>query len=141
MSDPRSAVLKFLQEFWGETKPLQDDSDLFGELGIDGDDAFEFIDKFTVTFGIDASNYRWYFHHGEEGQNLGGLFFAPPYRCVDHIPVTLKTLIGAVETKLWPITYPDHKLPRVRWDLRLNQAFALLAFGGLALWLWQRFGR
>lgn len=139
MDDARAAVLGFLREFCGKTKPLPDDADLFDKLGIDGDDAFEFIDRFATTFDANAENYRWYFHHGEEGQNIGGLFFAPPYRRVARISITLKTLIEAVETKTWPITYPDHELPKVRWDIRFNQMFAALAFGGMALWLWQRF--
>jgi hypothetical protein len=139
MNDARAAVSEFLREFWGETKLLSDDADLFDKLGIDGDDAFEFIDRFAAKFGVEASNYRWYFHHGEEGHNIGGLFFAPPYRRVAHIPITLSTLIEAVERRTWPIVYPDHELPRVRWDIRFNQIFAALAFVALALWLWQRF--
>lgn len=139
MPEARAAVLDFLREFWGETKPLSDDADLFDELGIDGDDASDFMDRFAGKFDVKADNYRWYFHHGEEGINFGGVFFAPPYRRVRHIPITLKTLIEAVETNAWPIVYPDHKLPKVRWDIRFNQAFAALSFGGLALWLWYRF--
>lgn len=141
MTDTRAAVLDFLREFWGEIKPLSDDADLLGELGIDGDDAFEFMERFASKFDVEAGNYRWYFHHGEEGQNIGGLLFAPPYRRVDDIPISLNTLTEAVETKRWPIDYPAHELPSVRWDIRFNQVFALLAFGGLALWLWQRFVR
>jgi hypothetical protein len=139
MSKTRSAVLGFLRDFWGEAEPPEDDADVFVKLGIDGDDAFEFIDRFVAKFEIDASSYRWYFHHGEEGFNIGGLFFRPPYQGVDHIPITLNILIKAVETKSWPIDYPQHQLPLVRWDLRFNQAFALLAFGGFAVWLWWRF--
>lgn len=141
MSDARTAVAEFLRDFWGDTKPLSDDADLFATLGIDGDDAFEFMDKFAAKFEIEASNYRWYFHHGEEGTGIGGLFFAPPYRRVDHIPISLNTLTEAVETKRWPIDYPAHELPSARWDIRLNQVLALLALGGLALWLWHRFVR
>jgi hypothetical protein len=118
----------------------EDEADLFGRLAIDGDDGFGFMNWFDETFDIDMSAYRWYFHHGEEGYNIGGLFFAPPYRRVPRIPVTLKTLIEAAETKRWPIVYPEHELPKVRWDIRFNQLFAALAFAGLAVWLWQRFG-
>jgi len=58
MNDARAAVLDFLREFWGETKPLSDDADLFNKLGIDGDDAFEFIDRFATAFDVEAGNYR-----------------------------------------------------------------------------------
>jgi hypothetical protein len=141
MTDARAAVLDFLREFRRETKPLSDDADLLDELGIDGDDAFEFVHRFASKFDVEAGNYRWYFHHGEEGQNIGGLFFAPPYRRVEHIPISLNTLAEAVETKRWPIDYPAHDLPSVRWDIRFNQVFALLTFDGLALWLLLRFVR
>jgi len=141
MTDTRAAVHDFLREFWGEIKPLSDDADLLEDLGIYGDDAFEFIERFVSKFDVRADSYRWYFHHGEEGHNIGGLFFAPPYRRVEHIPISLETLIEAVETKRWPIDYPAHQLPNVRWDLRFNQIFALLAFSGLSLWLWQSFHR
>ena len=117
----------------------EDEADLFGGLAIDGDDGFELIDLLAETFGIDMSAYRWYFHYGEEGHNVGAHFFAPPYRRVSRMPFSLETLVEPAETKRWPIIYPDHELPKVRWDIRFNQIFAALASVGLAVWLWQRF--
>lgn len=139
MTDTRDVAIEFLREVSGETEPLPDDADLFDKLGIDGDDAFEFMDRFTAKFEVEADNYRWYFHHGEEGHSIGSIFFAPPNRRVSRIPITLRTLIEAIETKRWPVSYPVHDMPKVRWDIRFNQIFAALAFGGLALWLWRRF--
>src|SRR5215510_3593137 len=73
MTDARAAVSGFLKEFWGEIKPLSDDADIFHNLGIDGDDAFEFIERFAAKFEIEITNYHWYFHHGEEPfLNIGG---------------------------------------------------------------------
>jgi hypothetical protein len=43
------------------TTPLSDDADIFDSFGIDGDDAFEFIERFVSKFKIDATNYRWYY--------------------------------------------------------------------------------
>jgi hypothetical protein len=31
----------------------------------------------------------------------------------------------------WDITYPDHRLPKKRYDILINQMFA----GGLLLWI------
>lgn len=137
VSDPRSSLAEFLQEFGGE-KPLQmplpDDADLFDRLGIEGDDALDFMDKFAARFAVDVTDYRWYFHHAEEGWNIGGLFFAPPYRRVERVPITTGLLAEAIETKQWPLRYPDHVLPSVRWDIRLNQFVGVLTLGLLALW-------
>lgn len=139
MIESRTAVLHFLGEFFEETKPFSDDTDLFHTFGIDGDEAGDFMDRFASQFDVNADNYRWYFHHGEEGINFGGVFFAPPNRRVKRIPITLRTLVEAAETKTWPINYPDHELPRVRWDIRFNAFVTALALGGLVLWFWNRF--
>lgn len=143
MDDVGSAVRAFVLRVWGEAphlpRDLTNQSDIFARLGIDGDDAFEFIDEFAREFDVDVSDYRWYFHHGEEGLGLGGIFFSPPYRRVKPIPITFDDLIRAVETRKWPIEYPEHTLPSVRWDLRFNQVFGLLIAAVLVVWLWRRF--
>jgi hypothetical protein len=126
MTDAHGAVADFLKEFWATNAPLSDDADIFDSLGIDGDDAFEFMGRFASKFEIDATNYRWYFHHGEEASlNIGGLFFKPPYRRVAYIPITPQVLAEAIRARRWPMEYPEHRLPKVRWDIRLNQAFLL----------------
>lgn len=141
MSDTCAAVSGFLKEFWGETKPLSDDADIFRDLGIDGDDAFKFIERFAAKFGIEISNYHWYFHHGEEGFNIGGIFFGPPYRRVGRIPITPKVLAEAIRTERWPLEYPAHRLPSVRWDIRFSQVFGLAMIALLVFVFWQRFVR
>ena len=123
-------------------EPLSETADIFRKLGIDGDDAFEFIERFAAKFEIEMTNYHWYFHHGEEGfLNVGGLFFRPPHRRVDHIPITPQVLAEAIRTKRWPLEYPPHRLPSVRWDIRLSQVFFLAIIALLAVVLWQRFAR
>jgi hypothetical protein len=66
MTDARTAVADFLKEFSATNTPLSGDADIFDSLRISGDDAFEFIERFVSKFEIDATNYHWYFHHGEE---------------------------------------------------------------------------
>ncbi|WP_296595421.1 DUF1493 family protein [Phenylobacterium sp.] len=132
----RADVSDFLAP-WAEGAVLPpDDADLFDVLGIDGDDAFEFIDAFAGRFSIDVSSYRWYFHHGEEGFGPGGLLFRSPDRRVKRIPISVEVLSEAVRTGRWPIDYPPHSLPKVRWDIRLNQAFGLLILASVVLWAW-----
>jgi hypothetical protein len=141
MTDAHAAVAGFLKDFSGAATPRSDDADIFDSLGIDGDDGFELIERFAIKFEIDITNYRWYFHHGEEALNIGGWFFKPPDRRVDRIPITPQVLAEALRTKRWPLEYPEHKLPSVRWDIRFTQA---VFFGIVALLmaaLWQRFAR
>lgn len=139
MSDTRTAVLKFIKDFWGETRPLTDDEDLFDALGLEGDDASEFMEAFVARFGVDATAYLWYFHHADEGWNYGGLFYKPIYRRFGRMPITLATLSEAVRTRHWPITYPDHVRPRRRWDIVINQLLVAAVVIGLAAWGWMRF--
>jgi hypothetical protein len=50
MADAHAAVDEFLKDFWGAAKPLSDDADILDTLGIDGDDAFELIERFATKF-------------------------------------------------------------------------------------------
>ena len=139
--NPRSDLIEFLRLFSESPESLSDDADLFALIGLEGDDASDFIDRFSGRFGVDANGYRWYFHHAEEGWNFGGLFFAPPDQRVERLPITPGILVEAIEAKQWALQYPLHDLPRVRWDTRVNQSLVLLPLALLALWLWQQFVR
>jgi len=75
------------------------------------------------------SGYRWYFHHGEEGFNIGSLFCAPPYKRVQHIPVTPSILLDAAVEGKWPLNYPDHKLPEKRYDILVTRVLIVLFLG------------
>ena len=137
-----AAVAGFLKDFWGAATELYDDADIFDTLGIDGDDAFEFIERFATKFEIDIGNYCWYFHHGEEPFiNFGAWLFKPPYRRVYRIPITPQVLAEAIRAKRWPLKYPVHNVPSVRWDIRFNQAFALAIIALFVAVLWRRFVR
>jgi hypothetical protein len=141
MSDARSRLADWFEEFWGEKLPNSGDIDLFERFGIEGDDASGFMDSFATHFEVDCQNYRWYFHHRDEGTNFGALVFAPPYRRVQRMPVTPNILIEALESKRWPLTYPAHQMPTVRWDIRVNQLLSAVALALLAIWLWLHFVR
>ena len=139
MSDARTAVLKFIEDFWDWKRPLADDEELFGALGIEGDDAGEFMDAFVARFEIDAAAYRWYFHHADEGWNFGGLFYKPIHSRFGRIPITVATLTEAVRAGCWPVAYPDHVVPKRRWDIVINQLFGVAVLIGLAIGAWLKF--
>ncbi len=138
MSGARSHLADWFEETWGEKLPDGGDTDLFERFGIEGDDASEFMETFASRFEIDAENYRWYFHHRDEGTNFGALLFKPIYERVKRIPITPDILIEAIESKQWPVAYPPHEVPPVRWDIRANQLVLAISVVALALWLWQR---
>ncbi|MES9964047.1 MAG: DUF1493 family protein, partial [Candidatus Sedimenticola sp. 20ELBAFRAG] len=95
-------ICEFITKSEGiSTAKVQMDSDMSDELGIDGDDFSELMEKFEKEFGVNMEKYRWYFHHGEEGWSLGGLFFKPPYARVQRIAVTPMLLLQAAEAKEW----------------------------------------
>lgn len=139
MTDARARLAEWVEEVWDKTLPANDDADLFEQFGLYGDDASDFMDGFGARFGIDDANYRWYFHHEEEGTNFGGLFLAPPDRRVQRIQITPGLLIEAIEAGRWPLDYPIHTAPTVRWDIRINQLLLAIPVGLLVLWLWKRF--
>lgn len=139
MSDARSQLEGWFKDHWGEPLPEGGDTDLFDRFGIEGDDASEFIDSFVTRFGVNAQNYRWYFHHRDEGSNFGALFFKPIYKRVERLPITQNVLLTAVETKQWPLIYPLHDVPAVRWDIKVNQLFLAVPIILIVIWLWKRF--
>jgi hypothetical protein len=126
IDDPHAATMSLLREFWPGARDLNHDDDIFDALGIYGDDAFDLMEAYSARFGVEVSDYRWYFHHGEEGSNPGALFFHPPYARVKRIPITLDVLAEGIERKHWPLQYPDHQLPKVRWDVWLQLPATLL---------------
>ncbi|MFC3077718.1 hypothetical protein ACFODL_06420 [Phenylobacterium terrae] len=138
MSDARRLLAEWFEQVLGEQLPREGDADLFDRFGICGDDASDFMDAFGARFDVTGDEYLWYFHHEEEGWNFGALFFAPPNRRVERIPITPDILVRAIETGRWPVQYPPHALPKVRWDIRLNQSMLLVPLAGAALWLWRR---
>ena len=125
-------VLEFLIKETGNEN-LNEDTDLFNS-GIVGDDFHDLMDKYWDTYKIDMKTYLWYFHCDEDGQNLGGLFNKPPYKRVERIPSTPKKLSKFVEIGRWSIKYPEHKLPRRRYDIIINQVL-VAGFGILVLYI------
>ena len=112
-------------------KDIFPDTDIFS-LGIYGDDMDEFLGSYHKKYNVNFDNYLWYFHNEEEISNnfsIGKIFFKPPYDSVERIPITLEILTKFANTKVWEIDYPEHQLPKYRYDVLIDQ----IIFGGLAL--------
>ena len=121
---------KLIKEKSGLDK-FNPNDDLFFDLRISGDDFHELMEEFATTFKVDMSNYLWYFHTNEEGQNIGGVFFKPPYNRVNHIPVTPAMLLDFANAGHWQIQYPEHQLPKYRWDMVISYVVFAIFLGFL----------
>ena len=74
------------------------ESRLCEDLGMDGDDAWDFFQRFAREFGVDLSTMQWRRHFGAEGVIS---FWSP------DIPVTVQNLVEAASAKRWLMTYPS----------------------------------
>lgn len=130
-------INNFIKDYSG-TLPNSPDIDVFKDMRIRGDDFHEMIDKYAEKYQVDLSDYLWYFHTNEEGQNFGGIFFKPPYAKVERIPVTPQMLLRFAETKKWKLNYPDHTIPKQRFDILINQVLAIIVLSGIVIWgIWR----
>ncbi len=125
-------VAEFVQKQTGHTRPVTDETSLQSDIGVCGDDMWEFVDEYGKRFEVDVSSFLWYFHSCEEGWNIGGLFFPPPNARVHEIPITVGMLHEFAQLGRWAVEYPPHDPPRSRPDLAFNLFFALLAIVSLA---------
>jgi hypothetical protein len=120
-------IIAFVEKHTGASEVLEN-SDIVEDLGCDGDDFADLMDRFSKDFHVDISSYYWYFHHAEEGSwnSVGGSFFRPPDQRVKRIPVTPKMLLGFAKSGKWEIQYPDHKVPGRRYDIVINQVLIVI---------------
>ena len=102
------------------------DCDIVNDLGYWGDDLDEIIDEYSKKFNVDMSTYLWYFHAKEEGHNIGSVFFKAPDERVKHIAVTPTLLLESANSGRWLVSYPEHKLPKKRYDIMVNQVLVLM---------------
>jgi hypothetical protein len=115
-------IIEFLKDLAG-TDDIYPTSDIFEDVGMGGDDFHEMIEKYARQFSVNMDNYLWYFHADEEG--FGSLIFKPPYMRVNRIPVTPQMLANFANRGKWELEYPDHKLPKHRYDLWINTILAI----------------
>ena len=112
-------IIEFLETQVGRDQ-IQTDTDIFLDLGVVGDDFHDMIELYAKQYNVDMTKYLWYFHTDEEGQNFGGSFSRPPNERVKRIPVTPNMLTEFANKGVWEIDYPEHTLPKRRYDLIIN---------------------
>ncbi|WP_206705357.1 DUF1493 family protein [Marinomonas colpomeniae] len=98
-------------------------TDVFGELGIEGDDFSALIESYASSFSVNMDDYLWYFHSNDEGINVWSFLFKPPNKKVNRIAVTPKILLDFANSKRWGFEYPSHNKPKNRRDLTYSNLF------------------
>ncbi len=118
-------VAEFVKEHAAFRGPMTEATSLQSDIRLYGDDVDDLLAAYAERFGVDLTGYLWYFHTGEEGFNLGAVFFPPPNARVPEIPITLGMLHDFARRGRWAVEYPRHSPPRSRPDLRINQLLTL----------------
>ena len=104
-------IIAFLIDL-SKTDEINADSDIFGDVGMVGDDFHEMIEKYAKQFSVDMTGYLWYFHTYEEGQSMGGNFIESPYERVERIPITPTMLLEFAIKGKGDIHYLPKKIPK-----------------------------
>ena len=107
---------------------------LLAQAGMDGDDAFEFMEAYAEQLGVDMDDYCWYFHHYPEGVS-----WIPFYRVRltdgtrwDWMPITYDILLASAKAGAWTLTYPEHTYHDRRWVATIGPFFLLMITSTLA---------
>lgn len=100
---------------------------IFGDLGQDGADGWELIEAFGEKFGVDLTGFDPSLHFGPEAAALLPLFFIQmfrelvlrqdPHRIAGVVPITVRDLIEAAESKTWKLSTDDTsgRFSRLYW--------------------------
>ncbi|RTL59052.1 MAG: DUF1493 family protein [Sphingobacteriales bacterium] len=120
-------IIDLVKEKTGDDD-VNESTDIFEDLGCVGDDFHELIEEYAKKYNVDMTSYLWYFHADEEGgwNSIGGTFFKPPYERIKRIPVTPLMLLKFATKGKWEISYPEHHLPKRRYDIITNQIVLIL---------------
>jgi acyl carrier protein len=101
MINKQDEVIEFIAKELGISKmKLKMESRMFHDLGVDGDDAGEFIVAFSKRFDVDISDFIFNDYFGNEGCNPFALFISL-FNSKKLKPLTVAMLIEAAENKCW----------------------------------------
>ena len=120
-------IITFIKARTGADK-VEEADDIEENLGCTGDDFDELITAYAEKFKVDMSSYLWYFHAVEEGSwnSIGSIFFKSLDKRVEHIAVTPIMLLEFADKGTWDVKYPEHNLPKRRYDILINQVVVLI---------------
>ncbi len=106
MNNTLEEVKAFVREFWYEPKRgLSAETSLNDDLGMDGDDAIEFMQAFSQRFKVDLTDFPYSKHFGPEAPATPLSVIESFVRRVrtgrwtDLTPLTLRELAEATERR------------------------------------------
>ncbi|MBR0707307.1 DUF1493 family protein [Bradyrhizobium liaoningense] len=95
------SLLSFVQTETLTRKQITPATDIAWDLGVDGDDAHEFICRFADQFNVDMSEFDFDMYFGGEGFDLIGLIKSLVGRKT-KAPMTVELLFAAAKERRWP---------------------------------------
>ncbi|RLZ06401.1 DUF1493 family protein [Faecalibacter macacae] len=120
-------IILFIKKETSSSIEVHPDTDLEKDIRITGDDISDFLNKYSLEFNVNMKNYLWYFHQHEEIYGgIGALLFKTPNDRVKHIGITPKILLESANEGYWNVNYPEHNLPKFRYDVITNFIIAIL---------------
>lgn len=122
-------IINFLREETGYRRAITAETRLDGDRLAYGADHHELIENYAKAFNVDITDYKWYFHTGEEGLSLlpiWRILFNPPSARVKPIDITVRMLLEYANSGKWQLSYPEHHLPKRRYDIILSNITAIL---------------
>ena len=103
-------VKDFVAEFWGEQRnSLSAETSINVDLGMDGDDAAEFMRAFSDHFCVDLDDFPYDRHFGPEAAATtfsvieAIILRVETGRWTSLVPLTLGELTDAAERRRWPV--------------------------------------
>ena len=108
---------------------VTDDADIVYDLDCVDFALDEFIAAYRSKFGVNMEDYRWYFHTNVvsgDTSALGKMLFKPVPNAVKHIPITAKILWESASVGKWVIWYPEHTVPRRRFDAYIQASIIFI---------------
>jgi hypothetical protein len=95
-------IVSLVTEETGTRKRLTEQTDLLKDVGMDGDDANEFLCKFADRFQVDMSDFRFDRFFGSEGFAL--IQFIRSLFSSGKSPCTIALLVEAAKNGHWPVS-------------------------------------
>ncbi|MDX3966548.1 MAG: DUF5958 family protein [Bradyrhizobium sp.] len=95
------SLLSFVRAETLTRKQITLGTDVAWDLGVDGDDALDFMRRFSDQFNVDMSEFDFDMYFGGEGFELSG-----PVKTLlgwrTKVPMTVELLFGAANERRWP---------------------------------------
>jgi len=85
-------------------KKLSSSTDLALNLGVDGDDALQFMSRFAAAFGVDMSTFNADDYFGAEGFDLIKFVRSRFVGRRGRSSITIAVLVEAAKAHRWPST-------------------------------------